>query len=97
ELSPLSLHDALPICRVLGAVQGAPIDIFGLQKVMPPLPLVADPGPARRCPKGACLRTTRRINILRQAHGHVVPHIVIELAFNLRSEEHTSELQSREK
>src|SRR5205807_9425906 len=89
--SPLSLHDALPICRVVG------LEVLRDPQLVQPPVLVKLRGELVPCETGL-----RRAGDVEAALGDVVDDVgdvgleVLgdELLAALRSEEHTSELQS---
>src|SRR5207249_10795639 len=89
RLSPLSLHDALPICRPAQAVQADDMIIRGtLQSLGNALDRETRLGSRHRRRRG---RDAGEI----AGRARVVTHRVATLFRGTRSEEHTSELQSR--
>src|SRR5699024_11336088 len=84
DVSPLSLHDALPIC--LQVLQGG-------QWISHQNLLVGPGGAGRWCPRPSAARSVARGNVDHAVGGHA--QVRTEVVGSLRSEEHTSELQSR--
>src|SRR5688500_19519536 len=78
--SPLSLHDALPISRTRQAVPGRPV-------------LTINKAAGQPCPRAEQARARPAGTSKQECHGaERARHD--SMAFLLRSEEHTSELQS---
>src|SRR5690606_40730683 len=95
--SPLSLHDALPIyCPVAQLVVVPFVPTRSGRRRSAVLIVRQSPGhrPAVAAPIRHCFGTAPTA---RAEHGQYAAHVTRYACANYRSEEHTSELQSREK
>src|SRR5690606_39709384 len=89
QIHTLSLHDALPICRNIRIIQRWFLKNVGL--IAPPF--LPSPNEPLRCKSKTHISSKKEIVFCRQSLKN---RFIILPKKPMRSEEHTSELQSRE-